>query len=70
MKQPNKKHPSDQRAVIEALIEWVAVKSISFRLISHPVFREIIQRANPDFSVPVNNTLKRHINCLAEVYRQ
>jgi hypothetical protein len=30
VKQPSKKNPSDQRAFIEALIEWVAVKSISF----------------------------------------
>jgi hypothetical protein len=29
--QPSQKRPSNQRAFIESLIEWVAVKSISFR---------------------------------------
>jgi hypothetical protein len=53
VKQPSKKHPSGQRAFIEALIEWVAVKSISFRSVNHPLFREMVRCANPDFSVPV-----------------
>jgi hypothetical protein len=30
----------------------------------------MVQRANPDFSVPVDNTLKHHIKRLAGVYRQ
>jgi hypothetical protein len=30
----------------------------------------MVQRADPDFSVPVDNTLKLHIKRLAEVYRQ
>jgi hypothetical protein len=46
------------------------VKSISFRSIDHPLFKEIVQRANPDFSVSVYNPLKHHIKCLAEVDRQ
>jgi archaellum component FlaC len=51
--QPSKKHQSDQRTFIEKLIDWVAMKSISFRSISHPVFRDMIQLFNPNFSVPV-----------------
>jgi hypothetical protein len=39
---PSKKHPSDQRAFIEALIQRVAVKSISFRSGNHPLFRTIV----------------------------
>jgi hypothetical protein len=70
VKQPSKKHPSDQRAFIEALIEWVAVKSISFCSVNHPLFREMVRRANPDFSVPVYNTLRPHIKGLADAYRQ
>jgi hypothetical protein len=70
VKQPAKKHPSGQRAFIEALIEWVAVKSLSFRSINHPLFREMVRGANPDFSVPVYNTLKPHIKRLADAYRQ
>jgi hypothetical protein len=70
VKQPSKKHSSDQRPFIEALIEWIAMKSISFRSISQPSFREIIQRANLDFSVPVHNTPRSHINRLANVSRQ
>jgi hypothetical protein len=46
------------------------VKSISFRSVNHPLFREIVQCANPDFSVPVYNTLKPHIKRLADAYRQ
>jgi hypothetical protein len=69
-KQPSKKHPSDQRAFIEALIEWVAVKSISFCWVNHPLFREMVRRANPDFSVPMYNTLKPHIERLADAYQQ
>jgi hypothetical protein len=42
VKQPSKKHASDQQALIEALIEWVAVKSISFPSVNHPLFREMI----------------------------
>jgi hypothetical protein len=70
VKHPSKKHPSDQPAFIEALIEWVAVKSISFRSVNHPLFREIVRCVNPDFSVPVYDTLKPHIKRLADAYRQ
>jgi hypothetical protein len=70
VKQPSKKHPSDQRAFLEALIKWVAVKSISFPSVNHPLFREMVRCANPDFSVPVYNTLKPHIKRLAYAYRQ
>jgi hypothetical protein len=69
-KQPSQKRPSNQRAFIEGPVEWIAVKSISFRSVTHPLFQEIVQRANLDFSVPVDNTLKLHIKRLAEVYRQ
>jgi hypothetical protein len=69
-KHPSKKHPSGQRAFIEALIEWVAVESISFRSVNHPLFREIVRCANPDFSVPMYNTPKPHIKRLADAYRQ
>jgi hypothetical protein len=70
VKHLSKKHPSGQRAFIEALIEWVAVKSISFRSVNHPLFREMVRRANPDFSVPLYNTLTPHIERLADAYRQ
>jgi hypothetical protein len=61
IEQPSRKHPSRQRAFVEALTEWVAVKSISFRSVNHPLFREMVRSANPDFSVPVYNSLKPHI---------
>jgi hypothetical protein len=67
VKQPSQKRPSNQRAFIGALIEWISVKSISFRSVTHPLFQEMVQRANPDFSVLVYNTLKHHIKRLAEV---
>jgi hypothetical protein len=70
VKRPSKKYPSGQRAFIEALIEWIAVKSISFPSVNHPLFREIVRRANPDFSVPLYYTLKPHIKRLADAYRQ
>jgi hypothetical protein len=70
VKHPSKKHPSDQQAFVEALIEWVAVKSISFRSTNHRVFRGMVRCANPDFSVPVYNTLKPHIKRLADAFRQ
>jgi hypothetical protein len=52
VKHSSKKHSSDQRAFIEALIEWVAVKSIPFRSIHNPLFREMTPRAKHDFFVP------------------
>jgi hypothetical protein len=70
VKQPSKKHTSGQRAFIKALIEWVAVKSISFPSVNHPLFREMVRCANPDFSVPLYNTLKPHIERLAGAYWQ
>jgi hypothetical protein len=70
IKQPSKEQPSDQRIFIEALIELVAVKSISFHSVNHPLFREMVRCANPDFSVPVHNTLKPHVKSLADAYRQ
>jgi hypothetical protein len=38
VKQSNQKCPSNKQAFIEALIEWITVKSISFRLVNHPIF--------------------------------
>jgi hypothetical protein len=70
VKQPSKKQPSDQRAFIEVLIEWAAVKSISFCSINHPLFKEMVRCANPDFSVPSYDTLRPHIKRLADAYRQ
>jgi hypothetical protein len=70
VKQPSKKHLSDQQAFIEALIEWVAVESISFPSVNHPLLREMVRCANPDFSVPVYNTLRPHIKRLADAYQQ
>jgi hypothetical protein len=61
---------TNQRAFIERLIEWIAVKLISFPSVTHPLFQEIAQRADPDYSEPVSNTLKHYITCLAEVYPQ
>jgi hypothetical protein len=70
VKHPSKKHPSDQRAFIEALIEWVAVKSISFSSVNRPLFREMVRCADPDFSVTLYNTLRPHIKRLADTHRQ
>jgi hypothetical protein len=70
VKEPSKRHPSDQRAFIEALIDWVAVKSISFPSVNHPLFREMVRCANPDFFVPVYSTLRPHIKHLADAYQQ
>jgi hypothetical protein len=70
VKQPSKKYPSDQQAYIEALIEWVAVKLISFRSVNHPLFRGMVRCANPDFSVPLYNALRPQMKCLADAYRQ
>jgi tRNA G18 (ribose-2'-O)-methylase SpoU len=70
VKRLSQKCPSNQRVLTEALIEWIAAKSISFRSVNHPLFQEIVQRANPDISVPVYNILKYHIKRLAEVCRQ
>jgi hypothetical protein len=70
VKQPSQKHPSNQLAFIEALIKWIAVKSISFRSVNHVSFKEMVQGAHPDFSVPVSDTLKHHFKHLAEGYRQ
>jgi hypothetical protein len=67
--QPSQKRLSNQRAFIESLIEGFPVKPISLRSVNNPLFQEMIQRANPDFSVPVDNTLKLHIKRLAEVFR-
>jgi hypothetical protein len=66
VKQPGKKHQSYQQAFIEAMIEWVAVESISFPSVNHPLLREMIQRDNPDFYVPVHNALRPHIKRLAD----
>jgi hypothetical protein len=52
------------------LIEWVAAKSIFSRSVNRPIFREMGQHANPDFSVPLYNALKHHIKCLAELDQQ
>jgi hypothetical protein len=70
VKRPSKKHASDQRAFIEALIEWVAVKPISFRSDYHPLFWDLVRCANPDVSMPACNTLRPHIKRLADAYRQ
>jgi hypothetical protein len=55
VKQPSQKRPSNQRAFIEMLIEWIAMKFISFRSVTHPLFQEMVQHTHPDFSVPVYN---------------
>jgi hypothetical protein len=36
VKQPSQKRPLNQRAFIEALIEWIAVNPISFCSVTHP----------------------------------
>jgi hypothetical protein len=68
VKQPSQK----TRQIGEHLLSrwWIAVKSISFCLVAHSLFQEMVQRANPDFPVPVHNLLKYHIKRLAEIYRQ
>jgi hypothetical protein len=58
------------RFYLKTLIEWVVVKSISFRSVNHILFREMARCPNPDFSVPLYNTPKPHIERLAEAYRQ
>jgi hypothetical protein len=70
LKHPIKKHPSDQETFIEAPIEWVIVKLIYFRSVNHPLFREILHRADPDFFVLMHNALGPHIKRLADLYRQ
>jgi hypothetical protein len=69
VKQPSKKHLSDQLAFIEALIEWAAVKSISLHSINHPLLREMIHCANSGSSVPLYKTARPHIKRLADVDR-
>jgi hypothetical protein len=39
VKQPSQKRPSNQRAFIEALIQRVAMKLISFRSVNHTLFQ-------------------------------
>jgi hypothetical protein len=39
VKQSSQKRPLNQRVFIEALVEWIAVKSVSFRSVSHPLFQ-------------------------------
>jgi uncharacterized protein YegL len=70
VKRPSENRPLNQRAFIEWLTQRIAVKLISFRSVSHPLFQEIVQCANSDFSWPVYTTLKHHIKRLAEVHRQ
>jgi hypothetical protein len=70
LKCPANKHLSDWRALIEALIEWIARNSVFLCLINHPSFRVMIQRANSEFFVPMYNTLSPHIKGLADVYLQ
>jgi hypothetical protein len=53
VRQPSQNRPSNQRAFTESLIESIAVKPISFRSFTHPLFQEMVQGANPDFSVPM-----------------
>jgi hypothetical protein len=53
VKQPSQRRLSNQRACIESLTEWIAAKSISFRLLNRPLFQEMVQCTNPDFIVPV-----------------
>jgi hypothetical protein len=67
MKQPSKKYPSDQRVCILAVIECVALKSISFHSINRTLFREMLECADPDLSVPVYDTLRPHIKHLVDV---
>jgi hypothetical protein len=69
VKQPSRQHLSDQRAFIETLIKWIALEPTGFRSVNYPLFREMIQRASPDFSVPVY-TLTLHTKRLADIYRQ
>jgi hypothetical protein len=70
VEQPSQKRASSQRAFIESLIERTAVKSISFHSINHPLFKQMVQGTNPDFSLPAYNVLKSHIKRLANVYLQ
>jgi uncharacterized GH25 family protein len=55
VKQPSKTYLSDQRAFVEAVVEWVAVISTSWRSTNHTLLREMVQLVNPDFSEPVEN---------------
>jgi hypothetical protein len=56
--------------LIEALVEFVAAKSIPFHSINQPFFREMIQCTHADFSVPVYDMLRPHIKQLAGVHQQ
>jgi hypothetical protein len=42
VKQSSKRHPSGQRAFIEALIKWATVESVSFCSVNHRLFREMV----------------------------
>jgi hypothetical protein len=70
VKQPNKKHSSNQRSFVQALIAWVAVKLILFRSINDQLFREMTQRMNSAIFVPVYRTLKPRIKALADIHRR
>jgi hypothetical protein len=70
MKRPSQKRLPNHQAFIEALIHWVAVKSISFPLVNHLLLQDMVQRAHSEFSVPVDDTLKHDIKRLAEIDRQ
>jgi hypothetical protein len=70
VRRPSKKHKSDQQASIDVSTERVALKSISFRSINHRLLREMVQRTNPDFFVPVHTTMRPHIKHPADKYRQ
>jgi DNA invertase Pin-like site-specific DNA recombinase len=69
VKQPSQKRSSNQRAFIESPIERIDVKSISFRSVNRPLFQQMVQRAHPDFFVPVYNRLEYHIKDQAEANR-
>jgi hypothetical protein len=43
---------------------------VGYRSVNDPSFKEMVQHANPGFSVPVHETLKNHTKYLAEAYRQ
>jgi hypothetical protein len=68
--QLSKKCHSDQRSFVEVLIEWVVMKSISSGLINHVLFREMMQLVNPEFFVPVYDTLRPHIKGMVGAHRE
>jgi hypothetical protein len=70
VKQRSKNRQSDQRTFIEDPFGPAAVKSVSFRSTNSLLFREMVKFVHSDFSVPVYNTPRLHMQDLAGLCQQ